>query len=148
MPWFAQKLGLELPVGLVVMGHTHVPKKGIACGVVDYLNTGFMCPSIPDINSGVKDITFAEIDINNFNSIKTTVYAVKNIVEGNQFYIYNYYRVDAIYPPKDYLLRPGEQDCSCYVSMFNAQDYIYYMSGGIAQYNVNMTLKEFLHSYT
>lgn len=52
---------------MIVMGHTHVPvekfaeflfnKKGL------YANSGFMCPSQPDVEAGRKHPTFAEITV-------------------------------------------------------------------------------------
>lgn len=62
LPWFAQKLALEVGASLVVMGHTHEPISGLKEAFIKYVNTGFECPARPDI--GKKHPTFAEIDIN------------------------------------------------------------------------------------
>lgn len=62
LPWFAQKLALEVGASLVVMGHTHKPISGLKEGFIKYVNTGFECPARPDI--GKKHPTFAQIDIN------------------------------------------------------------------------------------
>jgi UDP-2,3-diacylglucosamine pyrophosphatase LpxH len=60
LPWFAQRAGLEAGADLVVMGHTHKPVRGLDGGFIDYVNTGFDCPSRADIGS--KHPTFVEVD--------------------------------------------------------------------------------------
>lgn len=61
MGWFAQKLGFEVGAKLVVMGHTHTPKSGLGASLIKYANSGFNCPSRPDI--GHKHPTFVYIDV-------------------------------------------------------------------------------------
>lgn len=60
LPWFAQRMGLQQNAQLVVFGHTHEPISGLKQGFIDYMNTGFDCPSAPDI--GKKHPTFMEVD--------------------------------------------------------------------------------------
>jgi UDP-2,3-diacylglucosamine pyrophosphatase LpxH len=62
--WFAQKLAFEHDADLVVMGHTHVPISGLDGSLVRYVNTGFDCPSGPDmaLAANAQRITFAVID--------------------------------------------------------------------------------------
>jgi hypothetical protein len=82
--WFAQRLALGgraafarwdleedaphtpglLDTELVVMGHTHIPVGGLDGAVVDYVNTGFDCPSAPDLlrRRAPQHATFAVID--------------------------------------------------------------------------------------
>lgn len=62
--WFAQRLALEHDAELVVMGHTHIPVDGLEAAMVDYLNTGFDCPSGPDLarDQAPQRVTFAVID--------------------------------------------------------------------------------------
>jgi len=60
LPWFAQKMALENDASLVVMGHTHVPVRGLENAFVDYVNTGFDCASMPDMAK--RHATFIELD--------------------------------------------------------------------------------------
>ena len=62
--WFAQRLALRHGADLVVMGHTHVPVGGLEAGLVDYVNTGFDCPSGPDMArpGDAQQVTFAVVD--------------------------------------------------------------------------------------
>ncbi len=59
--WFAQKLALPQNTELVVMGHTHKPISGLSESLIQYINTGFGCPSTLDI--GKKHPTFVMIDV-------------------------------------------------------------------------------------
>src|SRR5262249_30579930 len=61
LPWFAQRSALEAGAELVVFGHSHTPIGGLKGGFIDYANTGFECPSRPDL--GRKHPTFLEIDL-------------------------------------------------------------------------------------
>ena len=61
LSWFAQRLGVQEGADLVVFGHTHTPIRGLKTGFVQYVNTGFDCPSRADI--GVKHPTFIEVDV-------------------------------------------------------------------------------------
>lgn len=60
LPWFAQRLALQTGADLVVFGHTHEPRSGLRDGFINYVNTGFDCPSRADI--GTKHPTFIEVD--------------------------------------------------------------------------------------
>lgn len=63
MGWWAQLMGM-LPMGngaeLTVFGHTHVPKLGLTNALLQYVNSGFLCPAKPDI--GKQPPTFAVIN--------------------------------------------------------------------------------------
>lgn len=63
--WFAQRLAFEVGAELVVFGHTHVPVVGLEGGAVRYLNTGFDCPSVPDMEraDAPQRATFAVVDL-------------------------------------------------------------------------------------
>ena len=63
--WFAQRLALEHGADLVVMGHTHAPIGGLEDGLVDYVNSGFDCPSTPDRQRehDPVQVTFAVVDL-------------------------------------------------------------------------------------
>jgi UDP-2,3-diacylglucosamine pyrophosphatase LpxH len=62
--WFAQRTVLRHDAQLMVMGHTHVPAVGLAQGFVRYVNSGFGCPSGPDLANEVhpQAVTFSVID--------------------------------------------------------------------------------------
>lgn len=62
--WFAQRTALRHGADLVVMGHTHVPVGGLDAALVDYVNTGFDCPSGPDLGrpQDPQHVTFAVVD--------------------------------------------------------------------------------------
>jgi UDP-2,3-diacylglucosamine pyrophosphatase LpxH len=53
-----------LDTELVVMGHTHIPIGGLDGSPIQYLNTGFDCPSAPDLlrRRSPQHATFAVID--------------------------------------------------------------------------------------
>lgn len=61
MGWFAQRLAVESGADLVGFGHTHAPVSGLDTTLVGYVNSGFGCPSIPDLPDN--PITFATIDV-------------------------------------------------------------------------------------
>ena len=78
--------------------------------MINYLNSGFMCPPIID-GQPQKPITFAESDLELGNiSLKSVVkqsndtYQIVDISEQS---------------PSDSVVYGLEQDCSCYVSIFN-----------------------------
>jgi UDP-2,3-diacylglucosamine pyrophosphatase LpxH len=63
--WFAQRRAIEHGADLVAMGHTHAPIGGLDEALVDYVNSGFDCPSRPDQERAERpqQITFAVIDL-------------------------------------------------------------------------------------
>ncbi len=65
--WFAQQAALPHGTELVVMGHTHVPVSGLRSAAVQYVNTGFDCPSRPDRDQAdpakAQHATFALVDV-------------------------------------------------------------------------------------
>ena len=65
LAWFAVRQALNTHADLVVMGHTHTPIKGLEVAPlgVEYVNSGFECPSVPDTAKGVKEFTFAHVDL-------------------------------------------------------------------------------------
>jgi UDP-2,3-diacylglucosamine pyrophosphatase LpxH len=108
--WFAQRLGLQHDADLVVMGHTHLPIGGLAGGAVDYLNTGFDCPSGPDLTRehDPQQMTFGVIDLGDDGATPTgRVWAVDAT---------GCHPIDA--PTTPVVPRPL-QDYSCYVTLDN-----------------------------
>ncbi|GAB4268117.1 MAG: hypothetical protein Kow0029_03200 [Candidatus Rifleibacteriota bacterium] len=82
---FARKHFIENPnTNVAIMGHTHLANYEL-CGSHKrrlYLNTGYLCPSIPDIESGDNYATFAEVSIVNGGGKKV----VQKIVVKNTDY--------------------------------------------------------------
>jgi hypothetical protein len=62
--WFAQRTALDRGAEVMVMGHTHVPAAGLDQGFVRYVNSGFGCPSTPDLERDLdpQAVTFSVID--------------------------------------------------------------------------------------
>jgi len=56
LPWYVQKDAFGGFIDIVVMGHTHSPIVTFSNDMIDYVNTGFICPSI--INLQEKPITY------------------------------------------------------------------------------------------
>jgi UDP-2,3-diacylglucosamine pyrophosphatase LpxH len=63
LAWFAQWLALKEHADLVVMGHTHQPVGGLTASPVAYVNNGYECAAIPDMNSGAAAFTFTVVDL-------------------------------------------------------------------------------------
>ncbi|MCR3759689.1 metallophosphoesterase [Clostridium felsineum] len=71
---------------VVVMGHTHVPTMQQHLNSV-YVNSGFMCPAVPDVSDGNMMMTFVEVDQNSSSytvTIKKVNYPDTSIINYNQ----------------------------------------------------------------
>ncbi|WP_287169904.1 MULTISPECIES: metallophosphoesterase [unclassified Microcystis] len=107
MGWFAQKLALECGADLVVMGHTHTPISGLKKGLIQYVNSGFECPSKPDI--GKQHVNFIEIDTDSYQG---AIFKVVN-QQGS-------YQIEADSAEQTSVIIPGlSQDYSCYITVEN-----------------------------
>ena len=107
MGWFAQKLALECGADLVVMGHTHTPISGLEKALIQYVNSGFECPSKPDI--GKQYPTFTEIDIERCQA------SVFKVIHNN-----GSYQIKACDAEQASVIIPGlSQDYSCYLIVDN-----------------------------
>jgi hypothetical protein len=110
--WFAQKRALEHGGEVVVMGHTHVPVGGLDEALVDYVNSGFDCPSAPDQAREVapQQVTFAVVDLDpdDGDGPEAAVWAVGDHV----------HRIDA---PATRVVGSRGHDYSCYVVIDNTQ---------------------------
>jgi hypothetical protein len=71
MGWFAQRQAFHENAQLVVMGHTHVPIAGLSGSLVNYVNSGFECPSAPDMPRRAMSFAVIELD-----SLKTQLLQV------------------------------------------------------------------------
>lgn len=49
IPWYLKKNQLGSPKKVVVMGHSHCPNVTLGEDNIEYVDTGFMCPSIPNL---------------------------------------------------------------------------------------------------
>jgi len=64
MGWFAQRQAFESNAQVVVFGHTHMPISGLDTTLVQYVNSGFECPAIPDmLPRGEQVISFVLLDL-------------------------------------------------------------------------------------
>lgn len=106
MGWFAQKFTLEQWANIAVMGHTHVPKLGLKESLIQYVNSGFMCPSKPDI--GKRPPTFAVINADDGSA------QVLKVVEGQGFY-----KIEPCTADQASFVVPPTMDFSCYVIVDN-----------------------------
>lgn len=63
LPWHVKKNIYESFIDIVVMGHTHSPINTVGDKRITYVNTGFMCPSIPKL--WTKPITYGIYNLSN-----------------------------------------------------------------------------------
>jgi predicted phosphodiesterase len=66
MGWFAQRQAFRDRAQLVVMGHTHAPISGLAESLVNYVNSGFECPSVADMPTS--RVSFAVVDMDSLET--------------------------------------------------------------------------------
>ena len=109
LAWFAQRLALQNGAELVVFGHTHAPKSGLKDGFINYVNTGFDCPSRPDI--GTKHPTFIEVET---TTLTARLRQVTARPDGT-------YAIEDHAAPADTLVYAPNLDFSTYVSVDNSQ---------------------------
>jgi UDP-2,3-diacylglucosamine pyrophosphatase LpxH len=108
MGWFAQRQAFADHAQLVVMGHTHAPISGLAESFVNYVNSGFECPSVADLNT--KTISFAVIAM---DSLETTLFqAVKVGAEMPS--------IQPLEAPVASVVDDPGKDYSCYVVIDNS----------------------------
>jgi UDP-2,3-diacylglucosamine pyrophosphatase LpxH len=117
--WFAQRMAFEHDCDLVVMGHTHVPIGGLEASLVDYINTGFDCPSQPDLTRELapQQVTFGVIDLHPTDDdpdsapFDPAIWAVSGDSDG--------LRCHAIEAPTASIVSGATMDYSCYVVVDN-----------------------------
>lgn len=108
MAWFAQKFAFESNSIGAVLGHTHVPRVGIKHSFCQYINSGFECPSIPDITSNKTHWNFTQVGSNGTMQLWQIV-QTKNMA----------YQVQPADAPQDQLVYAPAMDYSCYVKITN-----------------------------
>ncbi|MEQ8833949.1 MAG: metallophosphoesterase [Miltoncostaeaceae bacterium] len=106
LAWFAQRLAIQTGSDLVVMGHTHTPITGLAGSPVHYVNSGFQCPSRPDVPP--KEFTFTAVDLEHASA---EVFQVAKGADGLTVGPYPRHEIPVVQPPA--------LDYSCYVRITN-----------------------------
>jgi UDP-2,3-diacylglucosamine pyrophosphatase LpxH len=107
MAWFAQQFAFRNNAKGIVMGHTHIPKVGIVQSWCQYVNSGFECPSIPDIQAGRTHWNFTMIAQDGTMQLMQVVYT-----SGS-------YQIQPTSAPPDQLVYSPFEDYSCYVRINN-----------------------------
>lgn len=110
--WFAQQLAFQYVADLVVMGHTHIPKKGLQGDIADYINTGFECVPSPDMSTD--KMTFGVITTENGRAVSSEVMAVT--LQNGQ------YQLSDDNPPKAIVLGGDGADYGCYITVENSSE--------------------------
>jgi UDP-2,3-diacylglucosamine pyrophosphatase LpxH len=106
--WFAQMRAFEAVVDAVIMGHSHTPIKGLENSLTVYANSGFACPSVPDM--GQQFISFVLIDA---TDLSTQVLRITS--PDRQGYL-----IDACPAIKTTVVMSPSEDFSCYVIIDNS----------------------------
>ena len=120
MGWYAQErlfasIEEANKSGLMVMGHTHVPISGLNGSLVNYINTGFDCPSQPDM--ATQAMSFGVIDMLTQSS---TLLQAKGPAGAITIEPCPAARDDVV---------PYGMDYSCYVILENTQSDVTYETG-------------------
>lgn len=108
MAWFAQREATRNGVQSVVVGHTHQPKAGIENSWTRYYNSGFECPSTPDL-AAAKPTHF------NFTLTRSdgNIQLFQVAKQGSS------YSIQKAGAPQDQIHYPPTLDYSCYVRIHN-----------------------------
>ena len=106
MGWLAQRHAFKQNINTVILGHSHVSISGLSGSLINYVNAGFECPSLPD--RGKKPISFV---IANTTSGATNIMMVKS---NNQSSILSYPARKASIVESPFM------DYSCYVIVNNS----------------------------
>jgi hypothetical protein len=109
LAWFAQWLALKNVASLVVAGHTHQPIGGLKCSPVQYVNNGYECCALPDLNSGAAAFTFTVVDL---DAAAAQMYKVAPDGHGG-------YAVSSFSAPTIGVVQSQMYDLSCYVRFTN-----------------------------
>jgi len=105
MGWFAQRQAFQSGAQLVVMGHTHEPISGLDQSLVQYVNSGFECPSSLDMAS--RPVCFVVIDMD------TASAKIMKVTSGAMTI------APTTAPTTSIVVSPSE-DRSCYATIHNA----------------------------
>jgi UDP-2,3-diacylglucosamine pyrophosphatase LpxH len=122
LAWFAVRQALLTHADLVVMGHTHTPIKGLEVAPlgVEYVNSGFECPSLPDTAKGVKEFTFALVDL---EAPSASLFAAQQVGSRIVFAPSGAGKAPVVVPQRKDFPSPFDKmpfhDFSCYVRIEN-----------------------------
>ncbi|MBV8279616.1 MAG: VCBS repeat-containing protein [Verrucomicrobia bacterium] len=108
MAWFAQQFAFRNNAKGIVMGHTHIPKVGIVESWCQYVNSGFECPSIPDIKAGKTHWNFTMIAQDGTMRLMQVVHNT----DGS-------YQIQPASAPSDQVVYFPSKNYSCYVKINN-----------------------------
>ena len=117
MGWYAQRQNFENQAGLAVMGHTHVDKLGLKSNITNYMNTGFECVPVPELEKGEHHFNFGVVTTENGVG-EPQVKKVTKTSDG----------VFAVKPdsaPPAAILGENASDFSCYLTIQNKTDNTY-----------------------
>jgi len=106
--WFAQRQAFISGAQLVVMGHTHEPISGLTQSLVQYVNSGFECPSVPDM--AARPICFALVDM---DAISAQVMQTKHQPNGTL-------SIQPSVAPTISIVEAPSEDFSCYAVIKNS----------------------------
>lgn len=107
--WFAEQSAVRSGYGIVAMGHTHQPISGMKGGTADYINSGFGCPSRPDLST--QQISFAVIDkTTNAASLLQALEAGAGKIE-----------IAACPAPMVEVAPPPAMDYSCHITLYSEE---------------------------
>jgi hypothetical protein len=106
MGWLAQRQAFLDYTELVIAGHTHTPISGLDGSLVNYVNTGFECPAVPDLAKLA--ISFATVDL---DSGQTQVWQV----------VSRHGELEVVACPAESarVVEGASEDFSCYVTIDN-----------------------------
>lgn len=108
MGWFAQRQAFQSGADLVVMGHTHEPIAGLEESLVQYVNSGFECPSSPDMAN--RPVCFVVVDMD------TATAKIMKVASGNDGHM----TISPTTAPTTSIVVSPSEDRSCYASIHNA----------------------------
>ena len=112
MGWFVQREAFRTNRQLVVLGHTHMPISGLTGSLVNYINSGFTCPSQPDMPKLA--ISFALVDVGKKETVGTQLMQV--LKQGNTL------KITSLTAPTTSIVISPFMDFSCYVIIDNSQN--------------------------
>ncbi len=112
MGWFAQRQAFLSNCQLVVMGHTHRPISGLTGSLVNYINSGFECPSIPDMPT--RPISFANVALRE----ETLITQLSQVIRRDN----GTFEFPSFAAPTTSIVVSPFMDFSCYVIVDNSKN--------------------------
>lgn len=121
--WAAQRVAFEHDLDLIVMGHTHLPISGLDGSMVDYVNSGFDCPSGPDLDRAdePQHVTFAVIDTSPDLEARTSVRPHDDRPFEGRIWAVGEVDCAPVEAPRTSVVHGASVDYSCYVVVDNEE---------------------------